>query len=235
MSTAMPETGDQSEPLALSANVPLERLAEAAQYAVLRRVIPMLRHDLAGAIQPISMIVMVLQRRLQSAEPDLPGISKSITSISALTREAMDGCMNAMSWLAPLEDTVTRLQTGVDEIGKLLAIELSSRGLAPVNEVPLGTVHAPQKFFRNLVAGALLAFCDQTVGGKELRISHARAGADDILNLRLMPDDAAEPTEDVHQRRTISWSDVQAMADSGGVKFTRVRGWVTLSVPVARV
>ena len=42
-----------------------DRLAEAACYAVLRRIAPVLRHDVAGFLQPVGMLMTVLQRRVQ--------------------------------------------------------------------------------------------------------------------------------------------------------------------------
>ncbi|MBC7649266.1 MAG: hypothetical protein H7197_09170, partial [Vitreoscilla sp.] len=65
-----------------------DRLAEAACYAVLRRLMPVLRHDVAGALQPVRMLLMVLERRMQAAEPDLEAIAKNVTSLSTLTKQA---------------------------------------------------------------------------------------------------------------------------------------------------
>ena len=94
--------------------------AEAARYAVLLRVAPMLRHDLAGAMQPIGMIAVVLQRRLQMPEPDLTAIGKNVTTVGALVKEASSGCLNAMGWLAPREDAAVEVEAGVADIIKLL-------------------------------------------------------------------------------------------------------------------
>ena len=44
-----------------------ERLAEAARYALLRRLAPAIRHSMGGALQPISMVVALLEKTFASA------------------------------------------------------------------------------------------------------------------------------------------------------------------------
>ena len=58
-----------------SATVSLEeRLAEAATYALLRRLTPALRHHMVGALQPLGMVAAMLERRSQVAAPDMASI-----------------------------------------------------------------------------------------------------------------------------------------------------------------
>ena len=96
------------------------RLAEAASYAVLRRIAPALRHDVAGLMQPVGMLTKILQRRVQNPQPDLTEITKNLVSVSALVKEATAGCMNAMGWMSSGEDRPINLQAGVTEAIKLL-------------------------------------------------------------------------------------------------------------------
>jgi hypothetical protein len=203
---------------------------------------------MAGAMQPIGMILMVLQRRLQAPVPDLQAIAKNVASIDSLTKEAMAGGLNAMGWLTPREDPALSVRRGVEEIVELLAVELASNGLEPVNEVaedapgaPVALV-APQEFFRSVVAGALLAMCD---GGKEsgksagaallhmsLEGDAAREPSQVRLMLRRMPNAAAvaEPMP-LPKARPIGWDDVKAMAAGFGAEVTHGEGWVALSLP----
>ena len=50
---------------------PASSLAEAARYALLRRLAPSMRHHLVVNLQPIGMIYEVMDRRLSAPEPDL--------------------------------------------------------------------------------------------------------------------------------------------------------------------
>jgi len=215
-----------------------DRLAEAARYAVLRRVFPVLRHDVAGSLQPVRMLLMVLERRVQKTNPDLAAITKSVTSLGALTIQAAADCMNALGWLDSSQDPQVGLRHGVDEAGKLLALELSANPLTLVNGVEDDAITAPQSFFRSVFMGALLAFCDQHVASASLLVTFQRAAADSPhagqFHLRLLPTDAGQSPplpDEVRGPRKIVWPDVQAMARSCGVRMARGDGWLTLDLP----
>ena len=61
MSTmASSHLSSESEAACLTPECLNDRLSEAAFYAVLRRMMPVLRHDVAGAMQPLRMLLMVL-------------------------------------------------------------------------------------------------------------------------------------------------------------------------------
>ena len=217
-----------------------DRLAEAACYAVLQRIAPVLRHDVAGFMQPVGMLMMVLQRRVQTPEPDLQAIAKNVASVSALTKEATAGCMNAIGWMAAREDTAISLRNSVNEAAALLAMELTAHGLEILNAIPDDVVTVPQRFFRSVLVGALLAFCDQRRAGSMLQIS-LDSEAENLstanrLMLRMLPGDATEvsdsPTIDRPLRR-IDWTDIEAMAASFGVAVARGDGWLAVGLPKA--
>lgn len=217
-----------------------DRLAEAASYAVLRRLMPVLRHDVAGAMQPVRMLLMVLERRLQAPEPDLEAITKNVTSVSALTKQASADCISALEWIGSSQDATVSLRSSVDEATKLLAMELSANGLELVNDVTDDSATAPQSFLRSVLMAALLAFCDQRTAGSTLQVTYAAAAADSHqsgrLELRMLPDNSQESPASldfVRKYRLIDWPDVQAMAQSFSVKLARGDGWLTLDLPVA--
>ena len=227
-------------PLVGSDPVP-DREAEAACYAVLRRIAPVLRHDVAGFMQPVGMLMMVLQRRVQMPEPDLQAVAKNVVSASALAKEAAAGCMNAISWIAAREDSAVSLSSSVNEAAKLLAMELSAHGLEINNIISSDAVVVPQSFFRSVLVGALLAFCDQRMTGTTLQISlDAEAGnntAPNRLMLRMLPGDVAsvsgltESPAMGRPLRRIDWPDVEAMARSFGVTMERGDGYLAVGLP----
>jgi hypothetical protein len=237
-----------SADLALSAGAPLvasdpvpDRQAEAACYAVLKRIAPVLRHDVAGFMQPVGMLMMVLLRRVQMPEPDLQAIAKNVLSASALAKEATAGCMNAISWIAAREDSAVGLSSCVNEAAKLLAMELSAHGLEISNIISSDTVAVPQSFSRSVLVGALLAFCDQRMTGTTLQISlEVEVGnntAPNRLMLRMLPGDLPEapgltefPAMDLPSRR-IDWLDVEAMTRSFEVTMERGDGYLAVGLP----
>lgn len=216
-----------------------DRLAEAACYAVLRRLMPALRHDVAGTMQPVRMLLMVLERRVQALEPDMQAITKSVISASALTKQATADCINALEWIGSSQDAHVSLSSSVDEAIKLLAIDLSANALELVNGISDDAVTASQSFLRTVFMGALLAFCDQRDVGGILHVTSEVANdsysANQLrLRLRLLPGDAGKSPafEDiVGKNRLIDWSDVEAMARSFSVSVARGDGWLTLDLP----
>jgi len=237
MSTITPEELPQAgDAAAMALEDPNDRLAEAARYAVLSRLIPVLRHDVAGSMQPVRMLLMVLQRRVQSTDPDLQAIAKKVTSIGTLAKQATADCMSALGWIAPSEDVHVGLRSHLDEATKLLALELAVHAHALVNGIADDSATAPQSFLRSVFMGALLAFCDQHVAGGTLHVTFEAADSQHPgrLQLRMLPGDTGRsPAFDdvVRKYRMIGWSDVQAMARSCGVQMARGDGWLTLDLP----
>lgn len=229
----------QNRPV-MAPDVLQHRLAEAASYAVLRRIAPALRHDVAGLMQPVGMLTKILQRRVQNPQPDLTEITKNLESVSALVKEATAGCMNAMGWMILCEDRPVNLQTGVTEAIKLLGPALFGTDLELRNELADEPAVAPQSYLRSVVTGALLAFCDQRSAGNILQVT-LEAGAENsdahcALLMCMLPGDTVkppEPTDTDHRSRPIDWQDVQAMADSFNVTMERGDGWLRLGLPQA--
>ena len=214
-----------------------DRLAEAACYAVLRRLMPVLRHDVAGSMQPVRMLMMVLERRVHAPEPDVQAITKNVVSVSALTKQANADCINALDWIGSSQDAQVSLRSSVDEAIKLLAIELSANALVLVNGISDDTLTAPQSFLRTVFMGSLLAFCDQCAAGGTLKVTFEAATnshSAQRLELRLLQDDTDKPPAFkglVRKYRLMDWLDVQAMARPFGATVTQGNDWLTLDLP----
>ncbi len=217
-----------------------DRLAEAAHYAVLNRLMPVLRHEVAGAMQPARMLLMVLEKRLQTTDPDLQAIAKNVTSVNKVFKEASTSCLSALGWVAASEDIQMGLRSFVDQSAALLAMELFSNSLTLTNGIEDDSATASLAFLRSVFIAALLAFCDQHVDGGTLEVTlipAARANAvpeQMQLHVRMLPNDGARPAamlEAVPKYRMISWADVGALALSGGVPLAQGDGWMTLGLP----
>lgn len=218
-----------------------QRLAEAAKYAVLRRIAPGLRHDVAGAMQPVGMLMMVLQRRMQLSDPDLAAITKNLASVAALTKEASTACMNALAWMASCDDMPISLHSALNEAKKLLETDFAAAGLELVNGVSDEHVSVPQNFYRTVLVGALLAFCDQRSAGASVEVKLAAdarsSNHSHLLHLRMLAGDTDKTpasSEPIRPPRAIDWRDVEAMAGSVDVTMARGEGWLTLGLPRAR-
>src|SRR3954453_9318442 len=75
--------------------------AEAARYALLRRLAPSMRHHLVVNLQPIGMIYEVMDRRLRAATPDVASLQDSAGKINGFAKAALASCIDVVGWLAP--------------------------------------------------------------------------------------------------------------------------------------
>lgn len=215
------------------------RLSEAARYALLRRLAPAIRHDLAGALQPISMVAALLEKRLQKPAPDLSAVEKNVRDINALARDASVGCMQTLLWLAPKPNEQVGLGSGVADALQMVTTELSLRRFAVVD----GTVDVDALVSVNVVRGLLIAslltLTDNHEGPAEVAVT-AQVSVDGIvIVLDLMPLEGDGVTFDTMPAmtlpyRTLDWGDVAAMADADGVRLVHEVCRVVLHCPAQR-
>lgn len=163
-----------------------QRLAEAARYALIRRIAPSIRHNLAGNIQPVAMTAALLKRRLQKPETDRAVLEKAAADIAVLARESATAAIESMAWFAPLPQTPVALAQGIGECLQLLSTPLSFQGfeidrqtLDEVSDVSGSLVLRDS--LRMVFSSALLAITDSAavaglagtlVIGLEHRVNH---------------------------------------------------------------
>ncbi|MDB5777871.1 MAG: hypothetical protein JWP79_3297 [Polaromonas sp.] len=197
-----------------------ERLAEAARYALMRRLLPAIRHNLAGTLQPIGMMSAMLERRIKAAAPDMGQLAKNTQALTALSREAAATSLNLMTWLAPRDNELIAVNSAVEESLGLMATELSFRGFSLDNQTTQGVAKLPKGMLRSVFTASLIALTDTVdqpasvvvsmegeAGDTRLRITVAAAAPSELANLgNRMP-----------TYRSLQWADVQALADAEGV------------------
>lgn len=209
-----------------------ERLAEAARYALLRRMAPALRHDMAGALQPVSMMAAMLEKRLQKPEPDMAALVKNSASINTLAREASTACMGLMTWLAPREDAPAALNTCVAESIGLVATEMSFRGINLVNETENADGKVLLSSLRGVFMASLLALTDECDGPSDVVLTAGAEGPAVSLNIRVAPSAGeAMMAGNSPAYRKLGWDDVEALAEAQGVGLSHAPGHVELRFP----
>jgi hypothetical protein len=192
-----------------------------------------LRHDVAGLMQPVRLLSTVLERRLLKPDLDREALINNATSLNALLKEASAGCMNAIGWMAvpseDLENSQVNLQRTVDDLSKLLALEFLARSITLVNGIMDETRAVPQSFMRTVFMGLLFEFCDSRAGSGRLDISLLEGK----LLLRFVgdPEDQSPLNESVmNPSRPIHWQDVDAIAESFGWVLSRGEGWAAIDL-----
>ena len=206
-----------------------ERMAEAARYALLRRMAPALRHDMAGALQPVNMMAAMLEKRLQKPEPDMAALVKNGSAINTLAREAAASCMSLMTWLAPREDVPVAINTCIAESLGLVATEMSFRGFSLVNETGDAQGLVLLSAIRGVFMASLLALTDERDAPADIVLTASISGEAMVLGIRLLPraGDALMAGGQPAYRK-LEWDDVEALADAQKVGLSRSEGAVEL-------
>lgn len=199
-----------------------DRLAEAARYALLRRLLPAIRHDIASSMQPVGMMAAMLERRMRVPAPDLPELAKSSLALNTLSREAVARSLNLMNWLAPKDNNPVAVNSGVEEALGLVGTELSFRGFSIVNQTSELLTCLPQGIIRSVFIACVIALTDRAEAGADVVVSAEASGNQTLLAIRLEPGggaDLAGMDTPANSYRNLCWHDVQALADAEGVEL----------------
>lgn len=214
-------------------DVPSAARAEAARYAMLRRLAPSIRHHLVVNLQPIGMIYEVMERRLRAPEPDLLHVRESAQKINGFARAALDSCLDVVTWLAPDEKATIAVADGVRECVGLLATSLSFRGYAVRNEVTALAGLVPRSALRNVLTAALVHVTDQNPPPADLVLTAGFEPAGLRLGLALRATEGSQGFAQEAGYRQIGWDDVQALAAADSVQVERDGPMLSLLIPWA--
>ncbi len=205
-----------------------QRLAEAAAYALLRRLAPMLSHNLAGALQPLNMVVTVLEKRLQNPSPDLAALANKSSQLKTLTREASDACMGLMTWLMPNMNERVSVAAGVREATELVMTALSFKGFSIINKIGDVQAELPRSVTRTVYLAALLALTDAASTTADVILEAQPVDDVLILTISLQPAQREVLSDAVASYRNLEWDDVQALAEVQSVRLARSANSVQL-------
>lgn len=196
-------------------------LAEAARYALLRRLAPSMRHHLVVNLQPIGMVYEVMDRRLRAAQPDLAEVHDSAHKINGFARAALASCLDVVSWLAPDEEAQAPATEGVRECLGLLATSLTFRGYAIRNEIGALAGDVRRSAIRTVLTASLIHVTDKNTAPAELVLSSVPQAGAIVLVLTLRPAAGEQGFSPEPAYRPIEWRDVEALAAAESVAVSR--------------
>ncbi len=210
--------------------------AEAARYALLRRLGPALRHDLVVHLQAVAMMAEVLGARLER-DPQDSGLPQHLGRMHLLARDAVAGALQVAGWLLPPEDDAVDLREGLEESLGLVRSSLGFRGLQLQADLPEAGLPVSRDRLRHLLLGALLHLSDLGGPAGTLRLQARTDAAGAVLRLTLdtrgqdiaiagdddldgetgsLSADARITSDQEAGYRALRWSDVQALAGETG-------------------
>lgn len=200
--------------------------AEAARYALLRRLAPSMRHHLVVNLQPIGMIFEVMDRRLRSAAPDLAQVQDGAGKINAFARAALGSCNDVIGWVSPDDKAATGVPECVRECAALLATSLGFRGFALRTEIEAPDRPVRRAALRTLLTSAILHASDHGRPPADLVVSGAADAEGMLLRVGLRAGRAGSHFAAELNYRPLEWRDLEALAQAEGVPLAR-EGQVT--------
>ena len=215
------------------AALPVTLLAEAARYALLRRLAPSMRHHLVVNLQPIGMVYEVMDRRLRAPQPNLGDIHDGAHKINGFARAALNSCLDVVSWLASEDGASITVAEGVRECLGLLATSLTFRGYAVRNDVGAVPGEIGRSAIRNVLTAAVIHMTDETAPPAELVLSAESVPGALVLTLTLRPTDGEKGFSTERVYRPLAWTDVEVLAAAESVELVREgRQRVRMSIPL---
>ena len=209
--------------------------AEAARYALLRRLAPSMRHHLVVNLQPIGMIYEVMDRRLRAPQPNLAEVHDSAHKINGFARAALNSCLDVVTWLASEENALCTVTDGVRECLGLLTTSLTFRGYAVRNEAAPTPGEIHRSAIRNVLTAAMIHLTDENPSPAELvlTVEAGSEGAVLTLAVRRTDGDAGFPAEPSYRR--LDACDLDALASAESVQVARdAKQRLRLTIPWVR-
>lgn len=203
---------------------------EAARYALLRRLVPAMLHNMAGALQPIGMTAAIMEKRLQSATPDLAALIKSCGNIKTLSREASGTFMDLMIWLAPKGAQRVAVNAGIEDTVGMVSTELAFRGFMVVNETAGISEEMPQNILRSVYLAGLMALTDAAQSTGEVTLKAQLAGDEILLEMQFTAVGHESVQGGLQAYRKLEWHDVRFLAQAEGVKFEQTPTTVAIRI-----
>jgi hypothetical protein len=187
---------------------------------------------MAGALQPLSMMSTMLERRLQKPDPDLAALARNSSQLSILARDASNACMGLMTWLAPKTSDLVTVAAGIEEAAGLVMTELSFKGFTVVNQTGDVQAELPRNLTRNVFMAALMALTDAAVAPANVILAAQLVDNELVLMISIQPVQGELLPEGAPSYRNLEWEDVQALAEVESVRLTHTADRVELHCPV---
>ncbi len=224
----MTELSPATEPVAAA---PTATAAEAARYAVLRRLGPALKHDMLVNLQAVTMMSELLGARLERGMPTQSELQNSLARIHRLAREAVANCLKVVGWIEPPEDEVIGLREGVEEGLALVRSSFNFRGFTLRADLPANNFDVSRVVLRHMLLASLIHLTDQAAGPGEVLVHGDIAAGMVVLTLQWQPRPQGEAMPFEPAYRLLDWADVQALANAESLHLRQDKGCIVMRLP----
>ena len=205
--------------------------ADAARYALLRRLAPAMRHHLVVNLQPITMVNEVMDHRLRASQPDLAQVQAGAHKIHGFAKAALHSCLDVVTWLAPDQPAAIDVEEGVRECVGLLATSLAFAGCVLRSDVQGCDRRVNRYAVRHVLTAALVHCTDAAKTPSELHVT-AVARAEGLQVTLAAGGPAANGGDSIRPAyRPLTWDDVEALAQADDVALARTPDGLRLTFP----
>ena len=212
----------------------LSLLEDGARYALLQRMTPVIQHQIMGNFQSMDMIAVMLDRRVQSATPDLDSMRQDCGLLASVSESAIKSVIDLLTWVRPKPATTRRFDAGVEECASLLLNDFKLKGGVIANEVTQISQAFSSRTLRTVVSAALVCLSDQTEALAQFTL-RAQVFPDCIklsIELSMNPDlQELQLTRISHASglRLMNWRDLELLAAAESVELVHGENSVLLA------
>ena len=207
-----------------------EAAVEAARYALIRRILPVLRHGLAGELQSVQFAVNLARHACERGGTDA---QDAIARIADQAQAAIGRGQALTEWLRPDRGTTTTVGETVHACLDLVGTEWSLRGIEANAAVPAADEIVNAAVFRELLAAMLVTIGDAAPGAADVTLTARKRTGQVIVSLRARPATRDGDGARVSLYRDLRWSDVGALARMHGIRWARRGDHVLACFPLA--
>jgi hypothetical protein len=207
-------------------------LAHAARHDILRRMAPVLRHDMVVNLQSLGMLAEALSARLERGATENDELQAVVSKLNRLSRRAVETCLGVAAWMEPAEDDTISLASGIEETVRLLRSSMNFRGFDLDHEPMDAPFDVCRTAIRFLLPAALFCLVDAAQGPGELRVRAETSATHAVVLVSFRPEADGTLLHEATET-PLSWAEVQALAAVESVELRRHGGQVVLRFPRA--
>jgi hypothetical protein len=189
---------------------------EAARYVLFGRILPALRHALAGELQALRFGVGIVRASSSPADVEIAlrrladQTARSIAHSDAITR-----------WYQPDPEASIAAGDAIRECLELIHGEWQMRGIVAAQTGGADAVSVHGRAFREVLMACLLALGDQLTGAADVKLTVRHRGHALWVTFRAEPADRDGELIRTPFPRRLSWSDAEALAGAHSVALRR--------------
>ena len=196
--------------------------AEAAHFALLRRLAPSLRHRLMGDLQPVTLLAELAERQVAKGAAEFERTRDTIAKVRQQSRTAVSSMMNVLAWITAEENPKVMLKEGIDLCIDLLRTDSEIRGVRITRgEFSAAELIVDRRALRTVTAATIIASVDMRPAPSEIKVSCIKERDCAVVRIESQHARTDAQEEGIGDARPLTWDDVDVIAEEERVVIER--------------